>query len=252
MAMFQPTGDELLRRSDAHGEIVARNDRLLSVGPLREHPWSSQVHWVRWTEDETEARITEMLHFFRARHQAFVWLVTAQSTPASLRDRLAARGLICELEGRMLAAALPIAGLRVNPEIRVEEVSNRAQMLAGLRVDHPTWDDARLAALLDDRMRRLGTNWHAAVAQLDGQTVGTARWLIHAELGGVEFAGAETLVAYRHCGVYSTLVAYRAARAAREGCTFAGIIADGGTSAPILQKRGFDDLGRATFFLSPA
>jgi GNAT superfamily N-acetyltransferase len=251
MAMFHPTAEELRRRSDARTEIVARDDRLLSAGPLLEHPWSSQVHWVRWTEPEAEGRITEVLEFFRVRRQAFVWLVTARSAPASLRDRLAARGLIRELEGRMLATALPIVGLRVNPEIRVEEVTNRTQMLAALRVDHPTWDDARLASLLDDRMRRLGTNWHAAVAHLDGRTVGTARWFIHADLGGVDFAGAETLVAYRGRGVYSTLVAYRADRAAREGCTFAGIIADGSTSAPILQKRGFEDLGRATFFLSP-
>jgi hypothetical protein len=210
------------------------------------------VHWVRWTEDEAEERITEVLDFFRVRRQAFVWLVTATSTPASLRDRLGARGLTLELEGRMLAAALPIAGFRVNPEIRVEEVTDRSQMLAALRVDHPTWDDARLAPLVADRMRRLGTNWHAAVAHLDGQAVGTARWFNHTDLRAVEFVGAETLVGYRRRGVYSTLAAYRADRGAREGCTIAGIIADGSTSAPILQKRGFEDLGRATFFLSPA
>jgi len=62
---------------------------LLSLGALLEHPWSSQVHWVRWTEDEAE-RIDEVLGFFRRRRQAFVWLVTAKSTPASLGERLTA------------------------------------------------------------------------------------------------------------------------------------------------------------------
>src|SRR4051794_24790761 len=252
IAMFQPTAEQLRRRTDAHTKIVARDDRLISAGPLLQHPWSSQVHWVRWTEDQAEERITEVLDFFHAKRQAFVWLVTAASAPASLRDRLGARGLSVELEGVMLAAALPIAGLRVNPEIRVEEVTDGPQMLAALRVDHPTWDDGRLAPLVKERMRRLGTNWHAAVAFLDGQTVGTARWFNHTDLRAVELVGAETLAGYRGRGVYSTLVAYRADHGAREGCTIAGIIADGSTSAPILRKRGFEDLGRATFFLSPA
>src|SRR2546426_956837 len=196
MAMFQPTADELRRRTEPRTEIAARDDRLLSLGALLEHPWSSQVHWVRWTEDQAEARITDVLDFFRLRRQAFVWLVTSKSAPASLRDRLAARGLVRELEGRMLATALPIAGLRVNPAIRVAEVTDRPQMLAALRVDHPSWDDARLAPLLEDRMRRLGTNWHAAVAHLDGRTVGTARWFNHSDLRAVEFVGAETLADY--------------------------------------------------------
>ena len=251
-AMFQPTADELRRRTEPRTEIVARDDRLLSLGALLEHPWSSQVHWVRWAEDEAEARIDEVLDFFRRRRQVFVWLVTAKSTPASLGERLTARGLIRELEGRMLASALPIVGLRVNPEIRVGEVTSRSQMLAALRVDHPTWDDERLSPLVEDRMRRVGTDWHAAVAHLDGRPVGTARWFIHRDLRGVEFVGAETLVDNRRRGVYSTLVRYRVDRAAREGCTFAGIIADASTSAPILLKRGFEDLGRATFFLRPA
>lgn len=67
MAMFQPTSDELRRRTDPRTEIVARDDRLLSAGPVPEHPWSSQVHWVSWTEAEAEARITEVLEFFRTR-----------------------------------------------------------------------------------------------------------------------------------------------------------------------------------------
>lgn len=96
---------------------------------------------MRWTEAEAEEGITEVLDFFGTRCQAFVWLVTSRSAPPSLGDRLTARGLICELEGRLLAAALPIAGLRVNPAIRVEEVTHRPQMLAALRVDHPTWDE---------------------------------------------------------------------------------------------------------------
>lgn len=251
MALFQPSEAELRRRTGPDTEIVARDDLLLSIGPLAQHPWSSTVHWTRWGETEVEKRISEVLDLFRTRRHAFVWLVTDDSTPASLSDRLSSRGLIQELEGKMLTAALPLEGLRSNSEVRVEEVIDEERMVDALRVDHPAWDDERLRPYVEDRMRRLGTDWHAAVAYLGDQPVGTARWFIHRDLSAVEFTGAETVPAYRRRGIYSTLVAYRADLAARQGCALAGIIADVRTSAPILMKRGFKDLGRATFFLWP-
>lgn len=130
-------------------------------------------------------------------------------------------------------------------------VVDRAGLRDGLRVDNPDWDDARVAHKLEDRWRRLGKNFWVAVAYLDDRPVGTARWSINAALAVVEFGGAETLMEFRGRGVYSTLVAFRAAHAAREGCTMASIIADAGTSAPILRKRGFTDVGVATFYLWP-
>ncbi len=250
--MFQPTAEQLAARVSSDTEIVARSDVLISVRPLREHPWASQVYWTRWGENEVESRITEVLEFFSVRRQAFVWLVTDQSRPASLRQRLEARGFIRELEGRMLMTALPIVGLRVNPEVRIEEVVDRGGMEDALGVDHPGWDASRLRPYVDDRVQRLGTDWHAAVAYLDDRPVGTARWFIHRALRAVELSGAEVLAEFRQRGIYSSLVSFRTLHAAKLGCIAAGIIADGNTSAPILLKRGFEDLGRATFLLWPS
>lgn len=250
-ALFQPTAAELRARADAETEVVAREDLLLSTRPPLEHPWSSQVYWVEWDEAQAASRLDEILDFFRARRQAFVWLVTDRSTPQSLPQTLAERGFIRELEGRILLARLPLSTFDVNAEVRVEEVTDRARMEDALSVDHPGDASADVDALIDDRMRRLGSNWHAAVAYVRERPVGTARWVVHRDLAAVEFAGAETLPAFRRQGVYSTLVAYRLAEGAREGCTSAAIIADGSTSAPILLKRGFEDHGRATYFLWP-
>jgi GNAT superfamily N-acetyltransferase len=211
--------------------------------------WSSTVYRAQWNEAEVDARITEVIELFRSHHHAFVWLVTPFSAPASLGQRLLARGFIRELEGRMLIAELPLAGLRVNPQVRVALVVDRAGVRDSLRVDHPTWDDARVAPELEDRWLRLGKDYWVAVAYLGDQPVGSARWSLNRQLGVVEFSGAETLPAYRNRGVYSTLVAFRTEHAAREGASRAGIIADVDTSAPILLKRGFADLGGATFYL---
>lgn len=250
-ALFQPTEAELRARADADTEIVARDDLLLSARPPLDHPWSSQVCWVRWDEARTEAGVDEVLEFFGARRQAFVWLVTEGSTPQALRHRLAERGFIRELEGRVLIARLPLNTFHVNAEVRVEEVTDRARMEDALRVDHPNGGPVHIAVLLEDRMRRLGKDWHACVAYIRDKPVGTARWIVHRPLRAVEFTGAETLPQHRLRGVYSTLVAYRAAHGARQGCAFAGIVADSSTSAPILLKRGFKDHGRATYFLWP-
>lgn len=253
MSAFQPTAEELRARSGPGTEIVARPDLLLSSsGTLPDHPWSSTVHWARWTEDEAETRISEVLDFFRSRRQAFVWLVTDRSTPASLGERLASCGFIREMDCRMLVAELPLAGLRANPDVRVLMVADRAGVRDGVRVDHPGWDDARAAPEVDDRMRRLGTSLHVAVAYLGDNPVGTARWSINRPLRVVEFSGAVTLAGYRGRGIYSSLVAFRSAHAAREGCTLATIIADRSTSAPILLKRSFRDIGPATYYLWPS
>jgi GNAT superfamily N-acetyltransferase len=249
--MFQPTADQLRARVGADTEILARPDLLISAGPLREHPWASQVFWTRWDESEVDERIEEVLEFFRGRLQAFVWLVADGSTPGSLPQRLEERGFIRELEGRRLLVALPITGLRVRSDLVIEEALDRRRMEDTLRVDHPDWNIARLRPYVDDRMRRVGTDWHAAVAYLDGRPVGSARWFVHRSLHAVEFMGAETLAAYRNRGVYSSLVAFRVDHAANEGCVAAGIIADSRTSAPILLKRGFQDFGGASFYLWP-
>lgn len=250
-AIFQPTADELRARIGSDTEVIARPDLLIAIGSLPQHPWSSTVYWARWTEAEADARIADVLEIFRARGQSFVWLVTMRSTPASLGDRLVRHGFIRELVGRVLMAELPIAGLRVNPDVRVQMVVDRAGLRDGLRVDNPDWDDARVAPQLEDRWRRLGKNFWVAVAYLGNRPVGTARWSINRALGVVDFGGAETLTEFRRRGVYSTLVAFRTAHAAREGCGMASIIADVGTSAPILLKRGFKDFGGATFYLWP-
>ena len=249
-AIFEPAADRLRARVGS-GFVVARPDVLIEIGSVPTQAWSSTVHWTHWSEADVGIRIEEVIELFRSRHQAFVWLVTPRSTPPSLGQRLLERGFIRELEGRMLVADLPIAGLRVNPVVRVELVGDRAGLRDGLRVDHPDWDDARVAPQLEDRWRRLGNDYWVAVAYLEDQPVGTARWSLNRALGVVEFSGAETLAGFRNRGVYSALVAFRAEHAAREGATRASIIADVGTSAPILLKRGFSDFGGATFYLWP-
>ena len=236
-------------------EIVHRADRLIRHRPTAAGgPWWSTVVWVRWRADEVERRIDEVLDFFAMRAAHFIWSVGPQTEPADLADHLVARGFELVARTQLMVATLPIEGLRVNPEIVVREVEDEASMRDSLAVEHPDWEPERVSALLSERMAYLACSErsrHYAVAYLDGEAVSAARWRFHDREPAVHLSGAETLMPYRRRGAYSTLVDYRARKALERGCRYATIFADDTTSGPILAKRGFMSVGRASYYLSP-
>lgn len=237
-------------------EIVHRDDRLIRHRPAAAGgPWASTVVWVRWRPDEADRRIDEVLDFFATRAAHFIWSVGPQTEPRDLGDRLLARGFELVARTQLMVAALPIVGLRVNPEIVVREVRDEATMRDSLAVEHPDWEAERLEALLSERVAYLSCPErarHFAVAYLGGVPVSAARWRFNDRDSAVHLSGAETLMPYRRRGAYSTLVVHRARRALERGCRYATIFADDTTSAPILAKRGFRSVGRASYYLSPS
>lgn len=237
-------------------EIVHRADRLIRHRPTAAGgPWASTVVWVRWPEEEVERRIDEVLDFFSTRAAHFIWSVGPQTEPTGLGERLLARGFELVARTQLMVATLPLAGLRVNPQIVVREVGDEATMRDSLAVEHPDWEPERTAALLSERMEYLACperSRHFAVAYLGGVPVSAARWRFNDRERAVHLSGAETLMPYRRRGAYSTLVEYRTRKAVERGCRYATIFADDSTSGPILAKRGFRSVGRASYYLSPS
>lgn len=238
-------------------EMVARPDLVIRCRHTAARgAWSSWVQRARWSEDDAERGIDEALAFFAARDLPFVWSVGPDSTPPSLGERLRRRGLTLEATAARMAAALPIAGLRTNDAIVVREADDEATMLDSLRVENSLrespYDDATLRATLDERMayvRCPSRSRRFAVAYLDGEAVASARWRYEEERRGVHLSGAETRPDRRSRGAYSTLVAYRTARAIERGLRHATIFADLATSAPILRRRGFVEAGVVEYWL---
>lgn len=252
--LFEP--DPRADPCEPNTEIVHRDDRLIRHRPAAAGgPWSSTVVWVRWRGDEVERRIDEVLEFFATRAPHFIWSVGPQTAPADLGDRLVARGFELVARTHLMVASLPIEGLRVNPEIVVREVEDAATMRDSLAVEHPDWEAERIEALLAERVAYLACperSRHFAVAYLGGEPVSAARWRFNDRQPAVHLSGAETLMPFRRRGAYSTLVAYRTQRALEHACRYATIFADDSTSAPILAKRGFSSVGRASYYLSPS
>lgn len=224
--------------------IVARPDRL-HWSSRSTHYGSNRVAWVKWTEDQAEYGIDEVLEYYRERDRAFSWCLGPSSTPSDLALRLAARGLVCIDTSWMLTGALPIAPLRTNPELRITEVSDEAGLLAHAEISQAThghWSPEEFTEALNERRSYLAFPLRRGgflLGYLGEKVVANAGWRDSTDGSCVYLTGAHTLPEYRNRGVYSTLLAYRLAEAGRRGCRYAAIRANPLTSAPILLKRGF-------------
>jgi hypothetical protein len=135
-------------------EVLARPDLLLwsRPGPTK---WSSSVRMTRWDPDEADRRIEDVLAFFRERRRPFVWHIVPSSTPADLGVRLGRAGLIREQVDRLLAADLPVRGLRGNGDVRIVDARTAAEVEAHLRFAWPDWGDEVIRSELADRLRSL-------------------------------------------------------------------------------------------------
>jgi GNAT superfamily N-acetyltransferase len=145
----------------------------------------------------------------------------------------------------MMTIDLPLAADWPIPAgTRVVEVEDEETARLGLRLAHH--DGADLERDVVERMAYLGTPGRRGgflVAYLDGVPVANAGYRYSGDGRCVYLTGAETAEPFRGRGVYKSLIAHRAARAAERGCTVASILANRDTSAPILVRHGFSDHG---------
>lgn len=226
-------------------EIVERDDLILWTRPSPVF-WSSTVRFARWQPAEADARIDEVLEFFRSRGRSFVWHVGPSSAPADLAARLERRGLQVESDTRLLVARLPVDGFRCHPDVRVVEARDPASIAAYLRFARREWaDDEITSAMVADRQRALdlyGERMGNVLAYVGHDVVANAAWRDSSGGRAVYLTGAGTAPEHRGKGAYQTLVAYRAERALARGCSFAVVQARADTSMPILLRRGFAEV----------
>lgn len=236
-------------------QIVEREDLLMwkrPDGPLAQRRWSNRLAYVRTTTDRVERTIDQVLAFFGP--VSFTWVVGPSSRPGEIVARLESRGLVDIGDGDLLTAVLPISGLRVRADLGIVEVANEETALIGLRLAHPTADDAEMAQLLRERLaylRHPGRHGGYLVAFLGSEAVANAGYRYSSDGTTIYLTGAETVEGFRRRGIYQSLVAHRTRVAAERGCRYATIRARRGTSLPILVKRGFVDHGHLPIFARP-
>ena len=208
-------------------------------------PWSNGVAYARWRPDEVHARAAEIIAMFRARGAAFTWQIGPNTDAVGLSGVLAANGLRKEIDALLLTAKLPIRGRPREHDLRLVEEHDESTATDGIRID-PQRSAEEIATRLAARMRYLrcpSRRGGGVVAYRRQLPVGYGAWRYGSDGETVFLHTASTLRPHRRTGVYTAILEYRMARAARDGKTTAVVVAERSTSAPILMRKGFREVG---------
>jgi GNAT superfamily N-acetyltransferase len=216
------------------------------------HPGSNYVGGIRWSNEEADARIEEMIAYHRERDIGFQWLVSPYDKPSDLGVRLEKHGLI--LAGD--AATMALSGLDdfeaipANPDLKVEILDGydtaSLDALAHVVKICFNWSqeqvDQRMSGLIErmrnEKFREREMNY---LGTLSGQPVSFGR--LELKSGVAYLGGAATLPDFRGQKAYSTLLRRRLEDARAHGYHIAAINAEP-MSRRIVTRYGFKEYAR--------
>lgn len=232
------------------------NTRLNARGRLRvwadAHPASNGGGNARWTAEEADAQIEELIAFHRARNVGFTWYVGPWDTPADLGERLERQGMVLAGETACMARSgldalddIPVnASLSVEPVSPDDDDAIESLLQIAATCFHLTPEQiererpAHVQRIKDPHF--LGREMRY-LAKIDGQPVAEATLMLR---GGVAYlGGASTLPAHRGQHVYSTLLRRRLEAARAKEYHVAMIHAEP-MSRRVVSRYGFREYGR--------
>lgn len=188
-------------------------------------------------EADADRRIDETIAAYRARGLAFRWSVMPDSTPADLAERLCARGLRSHEVVAMARSTSDGTELPAGVEVRLvgeETVDDFTRVMAegwgappGALADYN-----RVAVAAPGQPHKL------FLASVDGVPAGVGSAMFFPR--SVYLLGGVVLERFRKRGVYDALTRARLGLASSLGVPLATCHAMAQTSAPLLEKRGFD------------
>lgn len=225
-------------------ERVDRGDVRYKLGPDA-LPWSNGVAYARWRPEEVAARAKEIIDIFRARKARFTWQIGPNTDAVGLSSVLAANGLHREVDALLLTSKIPIRGRLPAHDLRLVEEHDERTATDAIRLDRDrSLEEVR--ARLEARMRYLGCadrRGGGVVAYRRDLAVGYGAWRYGSDGETVFLHTASTLRPHRRTGVYTAILGWRLDRAVRDGKTTAVVVAERASSAPILMRKGFREVG---------
>jgi hypothetical protein len=219
----------------------------LTIGPHRR--WAG-VCRLRLADDAQQiACAIAEIRQLTAGIEHVMWNVGSSATPTGLHERLRGLGLgDPEPPFDPIAAAM---ALEHEPPavdgVEIRRIETLGEHLAGLEIMlvSATWSDAAAAAqregaeeVFERRQRRGGLQW---LAYLEGRPVALA--VAARAPAGLYLGGGSTLPEARGRGCYRALVRARWDEAIRLGLPGLAVQAQYGSSAPILRRLGFVEVG---------
>lgn len=206
--------------------------------------WRSQL-----SDDEADRVIDETIAGYTRRGLAFRWSVMPGSTPLDLAARLAAKGLTStEVVGMARSTRFEAPTF---PGVQVEEIGpDRAEdytrvMAAGWGAPAGALLDYHRACLADPRRTQ-----RLFLASVEGVPAGVAGASLFAR--SMYLVGGVVLPRFRRRGAYGALTAARLSLARSLGIPLATTHAIASTSAPLLEREGFDAWFRFLSFTNRA
>jgi Acetyltransferase (GNAT) domain len=222
--------------------VVAEGYCVVSYGR------SVWVHRIRLAEAAVAGAVEDVRSLLRARGlDEVTWWVGERSTPADLAARLEQLGLEADDPAKMTTLAIEREPDGA-PGIEVRRVESFDDYLIALEIDWTAFDlppeerqERRAAARAAWPLIVADGRSSVYLAYLDGEPVGFGR-AVFAPWAALLLGGA-TLPQARERGVYTALVHARWREAVARGVPRV-VVSAGPMSAPILEKLGFERLGR--------
>lgn len=223
--------------------VIERPGWMQLVTPSFRKGGFNEVSLAVLDEADADATIAATIGEYRRLGLRYRWIVGPDSAPADLAERLAAHGLDRHMSCGMARATAPVDA----PAVRVVEVDASTvdaftqTMAAGWGADADV-----LARTHDIVLAAQPRTHHMFLAYADGEPAATASYVAFPRsaylLGGV------VLERYRGRGLYRALVAARIEHARARGIELATSLAREETSAPILERLGFETIVRVPVF----
>ena len=215
-------------------------------------PWSNGVAYARWRPEEVEQRAKEIIALFRERGVAFTWQIGPNTDAVGLSRVLATQGLRREIDALVLTAKIPIRGRLPDHDLRLVEEHDERSATDAIRMDRDrSKDEVRMR--VEARMRYLGCasrRGGGVIAYRRDLAVGYGAWRYGSDGDTVFLHRASTLQPHRRSGVYSAILGWRLDRAVRDGKTEAVVVAERASTAPILMRKGFREVGALQIWMA--
>ncbi len=225
--------------------------RITTHGTGVAHPNVNRVAHARFSADEADARIAEIIESYRERDIGFSWHLGPYDTPSDLAERLQKHGMVYAGSASILVRELgPCDDIPINPEVEVQaidpgddETIEAVLQMIGIAFQWPKKqiDDYRLHWFDTVQNPAARKYQEPYVARLDGANVAFASLTNRVWLASLD--GAATLPGYRGRGVYSTLLRYRIERARELGYGPA-VIEAMPMSRRVAERYGFKERGQ--------
>jgi GNAT superfamily N-acetyltransferase len=249
-ATYHHMNDWRERISASHSGF--RSLRYVQSGSGLAHPASNEIEGVRWTAEETDARITALIEWHRQRNIGFVWSVTPYDTPSDLRKRLERHGFVLAGDQAVMARVGldNLDDIATNPAVTVEvvdgtnddaleaclQITGRCFNMTKEQIDH--WRPSMFERRKDPAINVWDVTY---LARWYGKPIANARVVYRA--GVAYLGGAATLSQYRNQKVYATLLHHRLEDARARGYHVSFIHAEP-MSRRVVARYGFKEYAR--------